>query len=391
MTEPSRERLRTTPLHGKHVELGGTMVPFAGWEMPIQYGAGIRAEHRAVRTRAGLFDVSHMGEVELRGPEALPFLRHLAVNDASRLDEGQAQYSALCRPDGGVLDDLVVYRFPDRYMLVVNAANRETDLEWIREHADDFRVEVEDRSDRTALLALQGPRAEVVLDLLTDMDLDAIAYYRFSVGPVAGVETVVSRTGYTGEDGFELYVTAEDGPGLWDAVMDAGTEHDVLPAGLGARDSLRLEMGYALHGQDVDEQHTPLEAGLGWIVKLDDGRSFIGSDVLRRQKSDGVQRKLVGIGLEERGFPRPGYEIVSRGGEGEGGSAGEDRQAERGRVLGTVTSGTVSPTLERGIALGYVPARHAPVGTELAIRIRDRDVPGRVEELPFYTDGSIRR
>ncbi|MDX1567042.1 MAG: glycine cleavage system aminomethyltransferase GcvT [Longimicrobiales bacterium] len=396
MTGHGSDSLRKTPLHGRHVELGGKMVPFAGWEMPIQYEAGIRAEHRAVRTRAGLFDVSHMGEVVVRGPEALAFLRHLAVNDASRLEEGQAQYSALCRPDGGVLDDLVVYRFPDRFMLVVNAANRETDLEWIREHAADYRVEVEDRSAATALLALQGPWSESILAVLTDVDLDTVPYYRFTVGAVAGIETVVSRTGYTGEDGFELYTSADEAPELWDALLDAGsklgtgTEEGLLPAGLGARDSLRLEMGYALHGQDVDVQHTPLEAGLGWIVRLDGDRSFIGSDVLREQKSKGVGRKLVGIGLEDRGFPRPGYEIVlpSR----DDGDTGDDASdGDPGAPVGTVTSGTVSPTLERGIALGYVPAEHAPVGTGLAIRIRDRDVPGRVEKLPFYTDGSIKR
>lgn len=350
------------------------MVPFAGFEMPLHYDAGIRAEHQAVRTRAGLFDVSHMGEVEVRGSGAVPFLRHVAVNDASRLDEGQAQYSALCRPDGGVLDDLLVYRFPDHFMLVVNAANRIGDLEWIRGHADEFRVDVEDRSEETALLALQGPRAEEILAPLTDVDLEALGYYRFTMGSVAGVETVVSRTGYTGEDGFELYVSAVDGPGLWEALVEEGVEHELVPAGLGSRDSLRLEMGYALHGHDLDVDHTPLEAGLTWIVKLDDDRSFVGSDALRRQRERGVERKLVGIGLEERGFPRPGY-VITRDGE----------------AVGTVTSGTVSPVLERGIALGYVPVEHSPVGTGLAVRIRDREVPGRVESLPFYTEGSIRR
>jgi len=366
--------LRRTPLYRKHTELGGKMVPFAGYEMPLHYEAGIRSEHQAVRTGAGLFDVSHMGEIDVRGPEALSFLRHVAVNDAAGLEEGRAQYSALCRSDGGVIDDLLVYRFGDHFMLVVNAANRDRDLAWIVDHADDFRVEVKDRSEETALLALQGPRAEAILAPLTDVDLEVLGYYRFRQGAVAGVEAVVSRTGYTGEDGFELYFSAEDGPEVWDAVMEGGGEHGLVPAGLGCRDSLRLEMGYALHGQDLDEEHTPLEAGLGWIVDMDEDRSFVGSEVLRRQKETGVETKLVGLGLEERGFPRTGYEIL-----------------RKGAVVGAVTSGTVSPTLERGIALGYVPSEHSSVGTELAVRIRNRDVAARVERLPFYTEGSLKR
>jgi len=367
--------LRTTPLHGRHVELGAKMVPFAGFEMPLHYEGGMRAGHQAVRERAGVFDVSHMGEVEVRGGGAVDFLRHLAVNDVARTHEGQAQYSALCTPGGGVLDDLVVYRFPDdRFLLVVNAANRDVDLAWIREHARDFEVEVVDRSDETGLVALQGPRAREILSPLTDVNLSDLPFYRFREGRVADVPTVVSRTGYTGEDGFELYADAADTPTVWDALLEAGEEHGLEPTGLGARDSLRLEMGYALHGNDLDTEHTPLEAGLDRIVRLDEGRTFIGSDALREQKQRGVRRKLVGLGLRERGFPRPGYSIV-----------------HADEAVGSVTSGTVSPTLDRGIALGYVPVELAEVGEELAVRIRNRDVPASVEELPFYTGGSLRR
>lgn len=369
------ETLRKTPLHGVHGALGGKMVPFAGFEMPLHYEGGIRAEHVAVRERAGLFDVSHMGEVEVRGGEALEFLRHLAVNDAARLEDGQVQYSALCAPDGGVLDDLLVYRFSDdRFMLVPNATNRARDLAWIQEHAGGYDVEVVDRSDVTGLVALQGPRAEAILAPLTDVDLAELRFYRFREGDVAGSPTVVSRTGYTGEDGFELYARADDTPGIWSALLDEGAGHGLEPAGLGARDSLRLEMGYALHGNDLDTEHTALESGLDRIVRLDDDRSFIGSEALRRQEEAGLRQKLVGLGLRERGFPRPGYPIV-----------------HEGRAVGSVTSGTVSPVLNRGIALGYVPVEHAAGGGGLAIRIRNRDVPAEIEEPPFYADGSLRR
>lgn len=369
MSEP----LKKTPLHEAHVELNAKLVPFAGFEMPVQYPTGITAEHQAVRTSAGLFDVCHMGEFVIHGPQALDLIQRIAVNDASRIDVWQAQYSAMCLESGGVIDDLLVYRGPDHYMLVVNAANKEKDLAWVRKHAADFQVEVEDKSDDTALLALQGPRAAEILQELTNTKLDDVGYYRFTRGVVEGVEGFISRTGYTGEDGFELYVPAEAGMDLWRALMKAGGEADLIPTGLGCRDSLRLEMGYALYGNDLDEEHTPLESGLGWITKLDKG-DFLGRDVLVRQKEEGVSRKLVGLKLTERGFPRHGYPIVSQE---------ED--------VGEITSGVVSPSLGIGVAMGYVPTELAKKGTELGVRIRDKVIPAVVQRPPFYTEGSVRR
>ena len=365
--------LKRTPLHDEHVALGGKIVPFAGYAMPVQYPSGITAEHRAVRTTAGLFDVSHMGEFEVRGPDALALVQRITVNDAARLDEGQAQYSAMTRESGGIIDDLIVYRFADHFMLVVNASNRVKDWDWVTGHAQGLDVEVADRSDTIGLLALQGPAARAMLAPLTTTDLDAISYYHFGEGTVAGVEAVISATGYTGEDGFELYVPAEGAASLWRALMTQGSEAGLVPAGLGSRDSLRLEMGYALYGNDLDEEHTPLEAGLGWITKLNEG-DFIGRDALARQKEEGVGRRLVGLRLTERGFPRPGYEIHSDGAQ-----------------VGVVTSGTLSPSLGAGVAMGYVRADLAAPGTELEISIRGKDVAATVQRPPFYTAGSIRR
>lgn len=365
--------LRGTPLHGEHVDLGAKLAPFAGFEMPVQYAAGIRAEHRAVREAAGLFDVSHMGEIELRGDGALDLVQYLTVNDATRLEVGQAQYSAFCREDGGVLDDVVVLRLDaDAYLVVANAANRKKDLDWIRDHAEGFRG-VADRSDEFALLALQGPRAEAVLRPLTDVDLDDLGYYRCARGSVCGRGTIVSRTGYTGEDGFELYLDAGEAVGVWRALLDEGEDEGLLPAGLGARDSLRLEMGYALYGNDLDEDHTPFESGLGWLTRLDAG-PFVGRDALLRQREQGVDERLVGLRLVQRGFPRSGYDVL-----------------DGGDVVGRVTSGTVSPTLGDGIALAYVPADRSEPDTALAVDVRGREVAARVERTPFYTDGSLRR
>lgn len=368
------DALATTPLHDAHVALGGKMVPFAGFSMPVQYPTGITAEHRAVREAAGLFDVSHMGEFELRGPDADRFLQYVTVNDVSRVAVGQAQYSALCREDGCVLDDLLIYRQPDRWMIVVNASNRARDWAWMEQHAGSFDVELVDRSDETALLALQGPLASTILaPLAPGMDLEAIGYYRFASGEVAGIPMLVARTGYTGEDGFELYVLNEDARRLWDALLASGSPHGLLPAGLGARDSLRLEMGYALYGNDLDLEHTALESGLGWIVKLDKG-PFVGSEALARQKAAGVPRRLVGLRCGERVFPRPGYPVVD----------GEE-------VVGVVTSGVLSPTLGVGVALAWVPAALAAPGTALGVRIRDRSAPAVVERPPFHKGGSVRR
>jgi aminomethyltransferase len=349
------------------------MVPFAGFSMPVQYPTGITAEHAAVREACGLFDVSHMGEFLVRGPEALDLVQRISVNDASRIEVGQAQYSAMCLESGCVIDDLIIYRFEDHYMLVVNAANLEKDWAWVTRHAADFDVTVDDASDGTALLALQGPRAREVIRPLASIDIDDVKYYRFVEGQVAGVPAVISGTGYTGEDGFELYVSAGRAAELWRALLDAGSDHGLIPAGLGARDSLRLEVGYALYGNDLDEEHTTLESGLGWVTRLDKG-PFVGRDALARQKEEGVERRLVGLRLTDRGFPRPGYDIVSDG--------------ER---VGRVTSGTVSPTLGYGIALGYVPVGLSSPDTEVQIDARGRLVGAVVQRPPFYTDGSIRR
>lgn len=364
--------LKRTPLFEEHAALGAKLVPFAGWEMPVQYPTGITAEHQAVRTAAGLFDVSHMGEVEIRGSQALDLLQHVTSNDVSRVEVGQAQYGALLTEHGTVLDDLIVYRFDDRYLAVVNGAGRERDVEWLRTQAQAFDVEVVDRSDDYALLALQGPAAERILQPLTDTALGEIAYYRFREGEVAGVPAIISRTGYTGELGFELYVPAERGAELWRALLAAGADAGLVAAGLGARDSLRLEMGYVLYGSDLDDRRTPLEAGLGWVTKLDKGE-FLGRDVLQRQKAEGPAERLAAFRLLERGFPRHGYEVRLDG--------------ER---VGEVTSGTMSPSLGYGIGLGYLAAAAAKPGTRVEVVIRGQPVAAEVVRPPFYTGGSAK-
>jgi aminomethyltransferase len=367
------EGLERTPLYEEHVALGGKMVPFAGFEMPVQYPTGITIEHRAVREAAGLFDVSHMGEILVRGPQALDLVQHISINDASTVAVGQAQYSAMCLESGGVVDDLLLYRFADHWMLVVNASNLAKDRAWIERHAERFDVEVVDASSRTALLALQGPAARAILAPLTGADLESVTYYRFVLGEVAGIPATVSATGYTGEDGFELYVDAADAVGLWRTLLERGGSAGLVPVGLGARDSLRLEMGYALYGNDLDEVHTPLEAGLGWVTKMDKG-DFVGRAALVAQKAAGVSRRLVGMSVEGRGFPRPGYSIL----------AGDE-------AVGTVTSGTVSPTLGIGVAMGYVPSGVSAPGTRLRIDARGKPLEATVVRPPFYTQGSIRR
>ena len=367
------EGLKRTPLYEEHVALGGKMVPFAGFEMPVQYPTGITAEHKAVRETCGLFDVSHMGEFVVRGPQALDLVQRISVNDAARIEVGQAQYSAMCLDTGGVIDDLLIYRFEDRYMLVVNASNLAKDWAWVARHAGDFDAEIEDVSDETALLALQGPGAREVLRPLANIDVDTVKYYRFAEGEVAGVPAVISGTGYTGEDGFELYVEAAHARALWNALFEAGRPAGLVAAGLGARDSLRLEVGYALYGNDLDEEHTTLESGLGWVTKLDKG-DFVGRSALAAQKEAGVARRLVGMRLTGKGFPRPGYDVV-----------------RDGEVVGTVTSGTVSPSLGLGIAMAYVPTALSKADTELQIDARGRLVDAVVQRPPFYTEGSIQR
>jgi aminomethyltransferase len=326
----SSSDLKHTPLHDEHVALGGKIVPFAGYAMPVQYPTGITAEHRAVREAAGLFDVSHMGEFDVRGPDALALVQRISTNDASKLDIGQAQYSAIVDEEGGIIDDLIVYRFADHYMLVVNASNRSKDWAWVVAQAEGLDVQLTDRSDEFALLALQGPRARDILRPLVSVDLDGVGYYRFTEGEVEGTPAVISATGYTGEDGFELYLAADQAPSIWRRLLEVGAEHGLIAAGLGARDSLRLEMGYALYGNDLK--------------------------------------------LTERGFPRAGYPLVADG-----------------RPIGVVTSGIVSPSLGVGIAMGYVEAEFAAPGTEIAVEIRGSAVAAQVARPPFYTEGSIRR
>jgi aminomethyltransferase len=364
--------LKRTPLYREHVAAKAKLVPFAGWEMPVHYPAGITAEHQAVRRAAGLFDVSHMGEFELTGTGALDLIQHVTTNDASKLEVGQAQYSTLTQKDGSVLDDLLVYRLEDRWMLVVNASNRARDFDWIRRHASEFDAQLADRTEEIALLALQGPRAESILAPFCDVDLAPLRYYWSTPARVTGHDAIVSRTGYTGEDGFEIYLSAEHAAGLWRTLLEGGKDDGLIPAGLGARDSLRLEMGYALYGNDIDERRTPLEAGLGWVVKLGKG-SFVGREALNRQKEGGIVQKLAGFELLERGFPRPGYAVLVDG-----------------EPAGEVTSGVLSPSLGVGIGMAYLPVEAAKPGTRIDIVIRDKRVPAEVVRPPFYEGGSVR-
>lgn len=357
---------RQSPLHAEHLAAGGRLVDFHGWLLPVQY-QGLVKEHHAVRTAAGLFDVSHMGEISVRGPGARDALDRLLTNSVRRLVDGQAQYNLMLRPDGGIVDDLVVYRLAeDDWLLVVNAANRPKDLAWVQEQVGDS-AEVEDRSDAVAQLALQGPRAQEILSKLTALDLPSIGFYRFARGTVAGApDVLVSRTGYTGEDGFELYLAPEHAPALWRALLEVGGPLGLTPAGLGARDSLRLEMKFALYGNDIDESTNPLEAGLRWVVKMKKGE-FIGRTALQRVAKEGRRRRLVGLEITGRGIARPGYGVL-----------------HEGRAVGEVTSGTHSPTLDRPIAVAYVEEGLHEVGTELQVQVRSRAVAARVVPTPFY-------
>ena len=365
---PAAAPLRRTPLYERHRALGAKLVPFAGYEMPVQYPAGITAEHRAVRERCGVFDVSHMGEFVVRGPDAVGFVNHVATNDVAKLAAGQAHYSTLCNERGTVEDDCLVYRYADdRLMLVVNASNKDKDLTHVLRYAGRFDCAVEDVSDDVALLAVQGPDAEAVLRPLAATDLAALKYYWFAEGEVAGVPCTVSRTGYTGEDGFELYCPAGRAAELWDALLATG---GVTPCGLGARDTLRLEMGMALYGNDVDDTTTPLEANLAWVVKLAKG-DFVGRSALEAQKAAGVPRKLVGFTVGERAIPRHGMPVYV-GGE----------------ASGLVCSGTMSPSLGTAIGMCYVPAAAAAEGTAIEVDVRGRRVPAAVAKPPFYKKAS---
>jgi aminomethyltransferase len=368
MTHQHTTTLKRTPLFAKHQALGARLVEFGGWEMPVQY-TSIIEEHRAVRERAGLFDVSHMGEFRVEGAGALAYLQSLVPNDVAHLADNQALYTQICNPQGGTLDDLLIYRLAEgSYMTVVNAGTMPKDWDWLAQHAAGRPdLSLTNVSAETGLLALQGPRAQDILQPLTDLPLAELVYYHCRPGIVAGVDCLVSRTGYTGEDGFELYCPADTAVTLWDCLVAAGGPLGLLPAGLGARDTLRLEAGYCLYDHELTEEITPLEAGLGWTVKLGKGADFIGRQALEDEKRTGLRRKLVGLYLRDRGVPRAGYPIL-----------------RDGVRIGAVTSGTMGPTLDRPAALGYVPPAAAQVGTELAIEIRGKPVPAEVVALPFY-------
>ncbi len=363
--------LKRTPLYAAHVKAGARLVPFGGWEMPVQY-TGIVEEHRATRAAVGIFDVSHMGEFEVEGLEAPAALQELTTNDVGALAVGQVQYSVLCYPDGGIVDDLTVYRFgPERFMITVNASNIDKDWAWVTEHGP--QASWRNVSAETALVAVQGPRAEALVGRLAEgADVAAIGYYRFARGRVAGAPAVISRTGYTGEDGFELYVGAADAEHLWAALLVEGARHGVAMVGLGARDTLRLEMKYALYGNDIDATTTPLEAGLGWVVKLDKGE-FIGRAALERVRKEGPVRKLVGLEMTERAVARHGYPVI-----------------KDGAAIGLVTSGSYGPSVDKYIAMAYVATSHAAVGTEIGVEIRGQVKTARVVRTPFHRS-SVKR
>jgi aminomethyltransferase len=357
--------MKLTAFNGIHKALGAKMVEFGGFEMPVQY-RGIIEEHTAVRTGVGVFDVSHMGEFEVRGPQALAFLQRVTVNDVSKLTEGKVQYSAMPNPKGGIVDDLLVYHRGDRYMLVVNASNIAKDLAWLQSQLISG-AELRDDSDAYSLLAVQGPKSLETLQSLTSVSLREIPYYHFRRGTIAGHDAVISRTGYTGELGFELYFDSSVTVGreVWDAVFAAGAKHGIQPIGLGARDTLRLEMGFCLYGNDIDDTTTPLQAGLGWITKLAKG-DFVGRPVIEGEKTGGVPRRLVGLTLPEKNIARHGYPIV-----------------EGTKEVGVITSGTFSPTLQRSIAMGYVPPAQSAAGSSVSVMIRGRSVSATVTALPF--------
>jgi aminomethyltransferase len=369
MTSTSTD-LKRTEFYEIHKSLGAKIVPFAGFEMPVQYPTGITAEHKAVRTACGLFDVSHMGEFIVRGPQAVDFVNRVTSNDVTALKEGQAHYSAILTKQGTFVDDCLVYRYADHLMMVVNASNKDKDFAHIEAQRAGFDATLEDVSDTVALLALQGPRAQEILAPLTSVDLDKIDYYHFAVGAVAGIPDVtISRTGYTGEDGFELYFAGTQARVMWDALTKGG---DVTPCGLGSRDTLRLEMGMALYGNDIDDTVTPLEANLAWITKLQKGE-FTGRDALVRQKSDGVKKKLVCFTIAERAIARHGYPVFYGG-----------------ALSGVVCSGTMSPSV--GIAIGtcYLPTLGAKEGTQFEIDVRGQRVKATVVKPPFYKNATHR-
>ncbi len=358
--------MKEIALSKKHLELNAKMVPFAGFNMPVSY-EGVNIEHETVRKDLGVFDVSHMGEFLISGEHALDLIQKISSNDASKLVDGKAQYSCMPNEDGGIVDDLIIYRInAEKYLLVVNASNIEKDWNWISHH-NTMDATMRDMSDEMSLLAIQGPKAAEAMQSLTSIDLANMKFYTFEVGEFAEVEKViVSATGYTGSGGFEIYFKNGDAEQIWDAVMKAGKGFGIKPIGLAARDTLRLEMGYCLYGNDIDDTTSPIEAGLGWITKFT--KDFINSEELKKQKENGPKRKLIAFELDERGIPRQGYDIVD----------------EEGNKIGVVTSGTMSPSLEKGIGMGYVPTEIAGVGNKISIQIRKKVVPATQVKLPFY-------
>ena len=358
--------MKNTALTEKHIALGAKMVPFAGYNMPVTY-EGINAEHATVRNGVGVFDVSHMGEFILKGENALELIQRVTSNDASKLYDGKVQYSCLPNKDGGIVDDLLVYRIDEKsYMLVVNASNIEKDWNWIQQF-NDKDVEMHNISDKTSLLAIQGPKAADALQTLTDVNLASMEYYTFVKGTFAGIDNVViSATGYTGAGGFEIYFDNEYADRIWDAIFEAGKTYNIKPIGLGARDTLRLEMGFCLYGNDIDDTTSPIEAGLGWITKF--SKAFTNSENLLAQKEAGIQKKLVGFEMIDRGIPRHDYEIADA----------------EGNIIGKVTSGTQAPSLQKAIGMGYVAKDFSKEGTEIFINIRNTPIKAKVVKFPFY-------
>ena len=359
--------MKLTALNAIHKQAGAKMVEFAGYEMPVEY-SGIKDEHMTVRNAVGVFDVSHMGEFWVKGPGALDLVKKVSSNDPSVLRKGQAQYTCFPNGKGGIVDDFLVYCFDEeKYLMVVNASNIHKDWDWMNRQ-NEFGAELENVSDKVSQLAVQGPNAEKTLQKLTAVNLQEIKFYSFVTGEIAGIkDVIISATGYTGAGGFELYCKNEDVEKLWNAVFKAGEEFGIKPIGLGARDTLRLEMGYCLYGNDIDDTTSPIEAGLGWITKFNNGRQFIDRDFLMMQKNEGVSRRLRGFVLLEKGIPRHGYELADSG----------------GNIIGNVTSGTMSPVLGKGIGLGYVAKEYAAFGTGIYIKIRNKTIPAEIVKLPF--------
>ncbi|MCF8714491.1 glycine cleavage system aminomethyltransferase GcvT [Joostella atrarenae] len=359
--------MKNTALTDIHIELGAKMVPFAGYNMPVQY-EGVNIEHETVRSQLGVFDVSHMGEFLIGGPNALALIQKVSSNDATKLTVGKAQYSCLPNEDGGIVDDLIIYKMKEeQYLLVVNASNIEKDWNWISKYNEAIGADMRNVSDDYSLLAIQGPKAVEAMQSITPVDLSAIKFYNFEVAEFAGVDNVIiSATGYTGSGGFEIYCKNDVAEKVWNNVLEAGKEFGIKPIGLAARDTLRLEMGYCLYGNDIDDTTSPLEAGLGWITKF--SKDFVNSEALQRQKEAGVSKKLVGFEMVERGIPRHGYEILN----------------DKDEVIGKVTSGTMAPSLNKGIGMGYVSTENTAEGTPIYLQIRKKKVAAKVTKPPFY-------